>query len=1371
MSPRACKHDLPDIKRALDAASHPLVTKPLPPDPREDLRGRELYEEPEPLDPENPFDHHPNHPYPSTRSPEFRVWYKDSSVQRSSSECAANSFATHSQPEFREQGRVEYSRVGSYRRWKTFPLQGDSNLVQRTDSCGPRSPDLEAFPSFPDDRDITESAGYRHWNTHNDRNNDPFPQFSAVHPYRSPGKHSASPLTYSTNVTSSLAGEVQERTAGTSEFSGHFHVGEHRPFRDLDYVSNSALGGQPRSAGWFEHSTNPDVLRSSESRPRATRNHSAPGKSPCRVEPTDPPHHLEELSRNSGQAGRLDDTQLPPPYEFQTHSNKHSNKQQYNPLNFVPGGSNPRGDIRLPEPVSRFREEFDSSLESYPQTPLAPVDESCADDHLKNSIPYAELPLESPRIDQKPRKKSGQWISLSFKKIFRSRSKSEGANCSANISLTTPRPNVVVKAKPKQRSPSPSPADPQQNPIFGPQSLPTQQQQTSQHSNPYQNFTYENSPYQSSTYEGSSYGNSPRQNPPYQSPSRENLQKQTRPQQSHIRPTMDRLNHLDPSSAMVALTKQKSEAIRLAREQEAVVEDMCRRAKSECPPYAFEELIGKGAYGRVYKGRQLPSQQLVAIKVMDVDNADYKAVRDFKDESIKDFIHETMVMKQARDAGAKNINMFIEAVSIHSQLWLVCEYCPGGSVKTLMRATGDKLDEKFIIPIARELAEGLRAIHDAGIIHRDIKAANILIHEEGRLEICDFGVAGVLQSKIDKRSTWIGTPHWMPPEMFPNRGGETHYGSEIDVWAYGCTLFECATGYPPNANLRERMQIGRQLNRFPPKLEDESYSEELRSLVAFALDSDPTTRPSMQQILDHPYIAQTSESYPTSSLSDLVRIYYQWAQRGGQRISLFNPGGAAAAQMPDVNESLDDGDWNFSTTDGFERRFSLIDLDQLSASLAELEQELIPTVPQPSSNTFNDITDDPDFSPEQQANFDERVKRGAAAMEGLFNESKPDYKYETKNDFVPVEQKQRFSSDLPLRTDTDRSSVASTFIDINLGVYDSAHYAAGSAANTPFQLADPNTIRANRSSHRLTRNSSGFSSDSQEQNDDPIDRGPRPPTMEWTFPASMQPEDDETTNDDENLNTDDRDEKRDTRAWKFPVMTADEDVPAQEEPTWSSEGVEVPFERVEPEDELTIRGGAPPLQRPPFGQSRGPQDYSLDMFAESRPSTATSARSTTSDADNDPFRFDRPASPPGVDTQRGPSSYDQFPPMVDTGMPEDYDHAGFPDPANGYDSHNWEGDLTMRSGSSGGQYSQSSVIEEGGSESASLEFPELIPPSLESLTEGASDDAVVSEMDRLLGDLVHGLAVTGETLGIAGARMATEPTKTDEQAEEREEMQ
>ncbi|KAJ9374785.1 hypothetical protein DTO282E5_340 [Paecilomyces variotii] len=816
---------------------------------------------------------------------------------------------------------------------------------------------------------------------------------------------------------------------------------------------------------------------------------------------------------------------------------------------------------------------------------------------------------------------------------------------------------------------------------------------------------------------------------------------------------------LDP--AMMAITKQKAEAMRLAKEQAAAVQEMCRRAKTDVPNYEFEELIGKGAYGRVYKGRQLPSRQLVAIKVMDIDTLDYKSIRDMKDESIKDFIHETKVMQQVKDAGAKNINMLIEAISIHSQLWLVCEYCPGGSVKTLMRATGDKLEERFIISIARELAEGLRAIHDAGIIHRDVKAANILIHEEGRLQICDFGVAGVLQSKLDKRSTWIGTPHWMPPEMFSTRGGGAHqYGSEIDVWAYGCTLYEIARGNPPNAGLREPMQIGRQLTRIAPKLEGDGFSSQLKDLVSFALNSDPMTRPTMADILEHEYIANSAEAYPTSSLSELVRIYYQWAQRGGQRISLFNPGGAMAAEFPGDNESFED--WNFSTTDGFEKRYSIIDLDELSASLAELEGEMTPMAQQPERSLFDDPPST-EMSAEEKLNFDERVKRGAAAMEGLFNEEMPTYKYETKNDFVPVEAQQRYS-DLPLRTDTDRSSVMSTFIDMDLGSFDSAHYAAGSAANHPFQLADADTIRANRSSLRRNEDQSRSRLSSSMENGDHQDApsyqpqtGPRPPTMEWTFPAFTQPSTEDNTAEQQTTiaATDPQTEKRATMEWSFPVMT----------PADNSQDV------VAGRQEDTLRA---PVNQPLTSRLRGQGDSTDD----SRPSTAQSGASITSETDYDPFRFDRGSTPP----RNGPPGRHRTPISGnasddDIGSPGDVleqsvilDGPGPDEEENDvvhspYWSEQYHPNLpTARpdgpSQAAGfGPSRRSEQTSLSGTTVTSnlphITFPEIRPPSAESLTEGADESVVSTELDRLLGDFLSALSATGEAL----ATVSTEPTR------------
>lgn len=85
--------------------------------------------------------------------------------------------------------------------------------------------------------------------------------------------------------------------------------------------------------------------------------------------------------------------------------------------------------------------------------------------------------------------------------------------------------------------------------------------------------------------------------------------------------------------------------------------------------------------------RQVSSNKVVAIKVLDIDDADFHAYGDQKDEQIRDFNREIRILRQAQDSGAENLNPMIEAMAVHSQLWLICEHCPGGSVKTLVSLT------------------------------------------------------------------------------------------------------------------------------------------------------------------------------------------------------------------------------------------------------------------------------------------------------------------------------------------------------------------------------------------------------------------------------------------------------------------------------------------------------------------------------------------------------------------------------------------------------------------------------------------------------------------------------------------------------------
>lgn len=636
------------------------------------------------------------------------------------------------------------------------------------------------------------------------------------------------------------------------------------------------------------------------------------------------------------------------------------------------------------------------------------------------------------------------------------------------------------------------------------------------------------------------------------------------------------------------------------------------------------------------------------------------------------------------------------------------------------------------------------------------------------------------------------------------------------------------------------MQIGRQLNRAKPKLDKEGYSDGLKDLVSFALDSDPKTRPTMADIVSHSFIAGTEESHPTTSLGELVRVYYQWSQRGGQRISLFNPGGAVAAEFPNPDEDTFGGDWNFSTTDNFERRFSVINLDELAASLAEMEDEISPTTV-PSEKHSLDEPRDMEMSTDDKANFDERVRRGAEAMEGLFNEEMPNYTYETKNDFVPVEDRQP-PSDLPLRTETDRSSVTSTFIDIDIGSFDSSHYAAGATTAQPIQLVDADTIKANRSSGRQQRNSnearSRSSSNDVGNNRDSEDltfqpqTGPRPPTMDWKFPGFMQvPQDEEpeskpeedggdSTPEAESTEPNNQADKRATLQWTFPVMATqagEEDNSVATDPS-RFETLRAPLVSGPSTQSDTVR----PIS---IGEPGGDDEEEVDD--DHRPSTSHSTHSSiaaSSETDYDPFRLDRPI-PISPSAHRAPSVIeDDFPEIIDMDSNDEYDHeneVGDDDDDNNDDDDQYptildgpgpdeeDSDTIAWSDDDDGRPSAptpDTTITTSSTATATaskpntrtvsisepfptaipsdastgetgtpcdspipdptariprmrsrvqkrprdglepVQFPDLVPPSTESLVAGVEDGVLAGELDRLLGDFLDALTATGDAM-------------------------
>jgi len=401
---------------------------------------------------------------------------------------------------------------------------------------------------------------------------------------------------------------------------------------------------------------------------------------------------------------------------------------------------------------------------------------------------------------------------------------------------------------------------------------------------------------------------------------------------------------------------------------------------------------------------------VVAVKIVNIDDMDFSADPLQRDETVKDFRKEVGILQQLKDSGARNVNLIHDAFDLHSQLWIVSDYCTGGSVRTLMRANPTPpLEEHFIIPIARELAIAMKCVHDIGVIHRDIKCTNVYVTEEGKIQLGDFGIVGVMDT-ASKRTTIVGTPWYMPREMHVDAMTvKQGYGLEVDTWAFGCTVYEMATGNAPNANVQ--MDMLESVLQNAPRLQGGNYSQGLCDFVAFCLNSDPKARPTADEILQHPYIADTEKTHPTNSLIALIERYMTWEFKGGQRASLFNPGGAAAPVGADEVEedSGNDFDWNFSLSEGFNQSFT--------RRFSHMVQFGLDGLPQDAPNDSGPLQLEPKkisvLEQIQREHKEKSATRGEKLLDRLFNPDSAPYAMHGAPIAPPSPPNRK--SDLPLR--------------------------------------------------------------------------------------------------------------------------------------------------------------------------------------------------------------------------------------------------------------------------------------------------------------------------------------------------------------------
>ncbi|EFO85100.1 hypothetical protein CRE_15120, partial [Caenorhabditis remanei] len=283
--------------------------------------------------------------------------------------------------------------------------------------------------------------------------------------------------------------------------------------------------------------------------------------------------------------------------------------------------------------------------------------------------------------------------------------------------------------------------------------------------------------------------------------------------------------------------------------------------------FTKQERIGRGSFGEVYKGIDNRSGRVVAIKIIDLEQAE---------DEIEDIQQEIQVLSQC---DSQYVTKYFGSFLKGSKLWIIMEYLGGGSALDLTKS--GKLDESHIAVILREILKGLEYLHSERKIHRDIKGANILLDRQtAAVKICDYGVAKSLATVL-KANTFA------------------------DIWSLGITAIELANGEPPHSDLHPMRVLFLIPKNPPPVLQGSQWSKPFKEFVELCLNKDPENRPSASTLLKHQFIKRAKKN---SILVDLIERAAEYRSRTG------------VSSDSDLDEDSDGGGgtskWDYPTVRG-----------------------------------------------------------------------------------------------------------------------------------------------------------------------------------------------------------------------------------------------------------------------------------------------------------------------------------------------------------------------------------------------------------------------------------------------------------------------
>ncbi|XP_021679465.2 MAP3K epsilon protein kinase 1 isoform X2 [Hevea brasiliensis] len=255
--------------------------------------------------------------------------------------------------------------------------------------------------------------------------------------------------------------------------------------------------------------------------------------------------------------------------------------------------------------------------------------------------------------------------------------------------------------------------------------------------------------------------------------------------------------------------------------------------------YMLGDEIGKGAYGRVYKGLDLENGDFVAIKQVSLEN--------IAQEDLNIIMQEIDLLKNLKH---KNIVKYLGSLKTKTHLHIILEYVENGSLANIIKPNKfGPFPESLVAVYIAQVLEGLVYLHEQGVIHRDIKGANILTTKEGLVKLADFGVATKLTEADVNTHSVVGTPYWMAPEVIEMSG----VCAASDIWSVGCTVIELLTCVPPYYDLQPMPALFRIVQDDHPPIPD-SLSPDITDFLRQCFKKDARQRPDAKTLLSHPWI-------------------------------------------------------------------------------------------------------------------------------------------------------------------------------------------------------------------------------------------------------------------------------------------------------------------------------------------------------------------------------------------------------------------------------------------------------------------------------------------------------------------------------------